>query len=152
MHTNAMNVWTTVSCSNGLKGLECSGPSRGECDCGTCKCFVQEEHLRTVCHNFLVYAVTFVAPGSQMKGSVPGIILVPAITLSILLTLAQYIYCTCAICVNILYIHCTICIMLCKLNCSLATNWLTHSFRRYAGNTLSACLYCCKAAPLPVQY
>jgi hypothetical protein len=36
-----------TTCGNkGLDMLECSGPSRGECDCGTCKCFVQERLLR----------------------------------------------------------------------------------------------------------
>ena len=29
-------------------GEECSGRERGECDCGECTCYIQEELLRTV--------------------------------------------------------------------------------------------------------
>jgi hypothetical protein len=38
----------TDSCGPGLNGEECSGSSRGDCECGTCNCYVQEELLRTL--------------------------------------------------------------------------------------------------------
>jgi hypothetical protein len=34
------------TCATGDGEPECSGPSNGSCDCGTCKCFVQQELLR----------------------------------------------------------------------------------------------------------
>ena len=37
-----------LSCSVGLNEEECSGRSRGECDCGQCTCYIQEELLRIV--------------------------------------------------------------------------------------------------------
>ena len=36
------------SCRVGLNDEECSGRSRGECNCGKCTCYIQEELLRTV--------------------------------------------------------------------------------------------------------
>ena len=45
-----LNIGLSInSTSIGLGGLECSGLSRGVCDCGDCQCFVQEELLSTVC-------------------------------------------------------------------------------------------------------